>query len=203
MKELDERQKVVNALEARQIRFHFTKCYLLLFFKGRRDTKKGKVGDEVKRYYATYQKFVEEEYKNLVKEIAPTLIAIQTAKSRIEKAKSDAEAPMEAVQCEDERKQRRASRALQTKKQSLQADYISACKQYEEELAFLEVTLHIVVRLCLSAYEYMQASLELYLKCVSLSGEEELPDEAITYETIYADFIAAIKGGDFDEKIEE
>ena len=200
----DERNKVVEVLEARKIRFHFTKCSFLLFLKGHCDTKKGKVGEEVKRYYATYRKFVEEEYKNLVKEIAPTLIAIQTAKGRIEKAKADAESTLNAKQFHDTRKQRRADRELQAKKQSLQADYQAELKQYDEELAYLEVTLHIVVRLCLSAYEYMMERLELYLKYVELSTEEEaLLDETWTYDGIYSAFIAAIRGGDSDEKTEE
>lgn len=196
----DERNKVVEVLEARKIRFHFTKCSILLFFKGRRDTRKDKVIDEVKRYFAIYQKFVEEEYKFLIKKITPTIIAVQTAKSRIEKAKKNVETPMDTVHFDDERKQKRADQALQSKKNALQSAYLSELKQYDEARAFLDITLNIVVRLCLSAYEYMFECLELYLKYVSVSCEEVLPKKEVTFETIYADFVSAIKGGSNNEE---
>ena len=66
-----------------------------------------------------------------------------------------------------------------------------AIKELNEEKAFIDTSLNIVSRLCLSAYQYTINSINDYLKYVTISYTYSPKD--ITYDQVYADFYNRIK----------
>lgn len=185
------RKDVIERLESRKIRFSFLKCKFFLFLKGRIDSKRGKVEEEVNIFHAALQKFVEEEYKNLVKETHEAIINIETAESKIATAKELLGSVSEPKTLNDPRKQKREIARVRASNASKMAKYKETIEEINEEKAFIDTALHIVSRLCLAAYQYTISSVNDYLKYVTISYTYN--PEIITYEKIYSDFYNRIK----------
>lgn len=187
----NERKEIIERLESRKIRFSFQKCKLFRFLKGRRDSKKGKVDEEVKKFHATLQKFVEEEYKNLVKETLEPIINIETAESKIKAAKELLEFVSEPKAIDDPRKQKREIARVRASNTAIKAKYKETTEALSEDKAFVDTALNIVSRLCLSAYQYTISSINDYLKYVTIPYTYSPED--ITYDKIYSDFYNRLK----------
>ena len=187
----NERKNVIERLESRKIRFSFLRCKFFLFLKGRSDSKRGKVEEEVNKFHATLQKFVEEEYKNLVKETHDAIINIETAESKIATAKELLGSVSEPKTINDPRKQKREIARVRASNASIKSKYKETIVELSEEKAFVDTALNIVSRLCLSAYQYTISSVNDYLKYVTISYTYSPED--ITYDKIYSDFYNRIK----------
>ena len=184
------KKEIIERLEARTVSFKFPGHPLVLFIKGRADSKRNKVNNELYKYFAVFTKFVEGEYKNLIKEIHPSVIAIETAGERLRIAEDKLNKVEEPKTFDDPRKQKRELARANAARASAQAQYNAVRAELIDEKAFLDAALNVIVRLCLSAYEYTLISANDYLKYVS--GEYSTDYEDITYETLYAKFSNAI-----------
>ncbi|MBE6827498.1 MAG: hypothetical protein E7514_02645 [Ruminococcaceae bacterium] len=74
----EEKKAVIHRLEKRKRNFRFFTFFIYLLIKGRLDSKRqGAVDLEIRRYKARLKKFFEQEFRNLSKEIQPSIASIE------------------------------------------------------------------------------------------------------------------------------
>ena len=185
------KSEIIKALDKRKIRLHFSRFPVVLYFKGKKDSEKKAVPYEINRYHSTFVKFVEEEYRNLISVIYPSIIEVKTSEERIASAKLELEKGSDEHKTyADERKQKREQARCRARNDALAKEYKETIAIVNEETAFIETTLDIVIRLCLSAYHYTISCLSNYLKYVE--GDYDPIFKEITYEKLYDDFTCLI-----------
>ncbi len=194
---MNDKKEIIERLEKRKISFKFCNNWLLLFVKGKLDSRKGKVQEEIDRRYSLFNKFIEEELKNLETEILESLIIVKTADDKLSRAKATVDSPREPVKYSDERKQKRENTRVNKANINAMSQYASIADEVNEEKAFIDTAVGIISRLIMSAYHYTNASINNYLKYVD--ADVELNTES--FEEVYSDLVNNImNGGDHIEE---